>query len=129
MAVRSWSRSCDVLLQDVGAPGAAGVQQRDGVGRVRVLAQDDDAEARVRLAQAFGGLDPLVGVTRWHPDVGDHHVRGLAIDGLEQRVEVSADRGDLEPGLRVEQPPDAFTDEVVVFGKHDADGHGRRIRR
>ena len=119
----------DVLLQDVGAPGAAGVQQRECVARVRVLAQDDDAEARVRLSQASGGLDPLVGVTRRHPDVGDHDVRGLAIDGLEQRVEVPADRGDLEPGLRVEQAPDAFTDEVMVFGEHDADRHGRRIRR
>ena len=119
----------DVLLQDVGAPGAAGVQQREGVARVRVLAQDDDAQPRVRLAQAPRGLDPLVRVSRRHPDVGDHHVRDLAIDGLEQRVEVPADRHDLEPGLRVEQPPDAFADEVVVFGEHDADGHGRRIRR
>jgi hypothetical protein len=68
-------------------------------------------------------------VTRWHPDVGDDHVRSLAIDGLEQGVEVSADRRDLDTGLRVEQLADAFTNEVVVFGKHDADGHGRRIRR
>ncbi len=67
-------------------------------------------------------------MTRRHPDVGDHHVRGLAIDGLEQGVEVPADRGDLEPGLGVEQPSDALADEVVVFGEHDADGHGRRIR-
>ena len=37
----------DALLQDVGAPGAARVEQRDRVARVRVLAQDDDAEARV----------------------------------------------------------------------------------
>ena len=67
-------------------------------------------------------------MARRHPDVGDDDVRALAIDGLEQRVEVPTDRRDLEAGLRVEQPPDALADEVMVFGEHDADGHGRRIR-
>ena len=119
----------DALLQQVGAPGAAGVQQREGVARVGVLAEDDDAHARVRLAQALGDLDALVRVVRRHADVGDDDVRALAIDGLEQRLEVAAGRRDLEPGLGLEQAPYAFADEVVVLREHDPDRHGRRIRR
>jgi hypothetical protein len=64
-----------------------------------------------------------------HADVGDHHVRPFSIDGREQRVEVPANRGDLKSGLPLEQAPDAFTDEVVVLGEHEADRHRRRIRR
>jgi hypothetical protein len=74
-------------------------------------------------------LDSLVQISRWHPDVGDHHVRSLALDGRKQRIEVLADRGDLEIRLCLEQAPDAFAEEVVILGEHDADRHGRRIRR
>ena len=39
------------------------------------------------------------------------------------------DGHDLEVGLRLEQPPDALADEVVVLGEHEPDRHGARIRR
>jgi hypothetical protein len=55
--------------------------------------------------------------------------RPLAIDGLEQRVEVPGDCHDFKSGLRLEQAPDAFADEIVVLGEHEPDRHGRRIRR
>ena len=89
----------DALLQEVGAPRAAALQQREHVARVRVLAEHDDADLRIRLAQPLGGLDPLVGVARRHADVGDDDVRPLRVDRGEQRVEVAADGHDLEVGL------------------------------
>jgi hypothetical protein len=73
-------------------------------------------------------LIPFIRVTRWHPNVGHHDVRGRTIDDREQGVEVAAGRGDFEAVLRVEEPPDALADEVMVFGEDDTDGHGRRIR-
>ena len=51
----------DALLQQVRAPGGAAFQERERVARLGVLAQDDDADVRVRLAQALGRLDPFVG--------------------------------------------------------------------
>ena len=48
----------------------------------------------------------------------------LGLDGREQRVEIAADGGDLEVGLRREQPPHALADEVVVLGEDEPDRHG-----
>ena len=117
------------LLQEVGASRAPVLQERERVGRVRVLAEHDDADLRVRLVQPLGGLDPLVGVAGRHADVGDHDVWPLHVDGGEERIEVTARRCHLEPRLRLEQPPDALADEVVVLREHEADRHGKRIRR
>jgi hypothetical protein len=64
-----------------------------------------------------------------HPDIRDNHVRPLASCGLEQRIEVPADRDDLETGLRLEKATETFTDEEAVLGEHEADRHGPRIRR
>jgi hypothetical protein len=40
------------------------------------------------LAQARGHLDALVGSGGRHPDVGKDHIRTLALDRVEERVEV-----------------------------------------
>ena len=61
---------------------------------------------------------------RRHADVRDDDVRPLGVDRSEQRVEVAAHGRDLEVGLRLEQPPDALADEVVVLGEHEPDRHG-----
>ena len=91
------------LLQEVGAPRAAALEQREKVARDRVLAEHDDADLGVRLAQSPGGLDPLVGVARRHADIGDDDVRPLSVDRCEQRVEVAADGRDLDLRMRLEQ--------------------------
>ena len=116
------------LFQQVGAPRASALEEREHVTRVRILAEHDDADFRVRFAQPHGSLDPLVGVARRHADVGHDDVRPLCSDRREQRVEVTADGGDLEVGRRLEQAPDALSDEVMVLGEHEPDRHRQRIR-
>jgi hypothetical protein len=92
-------------------------------GSMTVLAEHDDADAGVRLAQPAGCLDSLVGVARRHPDVGEDDVGTLLVDRGEQRVEIAADGGDVEGRFRFEQSPDALADEVVVVGEHEPDRH------
>ena len=117
------------LLQEVGATLAATLEEREHVARDRVLAEHDDADLGIGLAQPSRGLDAFVGAARRHADVRDDDVRPLCFDRREQRVEVAARRRDLEVGPRLEQAPDAFADEVVVLREHEPDRHGERIRR
>ena len=117
------------LLQEVGAPCAAPFEECEHVTRVRILAEQNDADLGIGLAQPIGGLDPFVEPARRHPDVGDDDVRPLCLDGGEQRWEVAAHGSDLEVGPRLEQAPYAFADEVVILREHEPDRHGERIRR
>ena len=41
-------------------------------------------------------------------------------------IEVTADGGDLEIGLRLEQTPDALADEVVILGEDEANRHRQK---
>jgi len=56
-------------------------------------------------------------------DVGDHDVGPLRVDSGQDGIEVLADGGDLQIGLRREQASHALADEVVVFREHEADWH------
>ena len=82
----------------------------------------------MRLAQVLGCADALVGARRRHPDVGEHDIRQLRLDGGEQRVEVAAGSNDLDVGARLEQAPRALAHEIVVFGEHDAERHPSKLR-
>ena len=64
-----------------------------------------------------------------HADVRDDDVGLLGLDRLEQRVEVLANRCDLEVVSSREQPSQGLADEVVVIGEHEPDRHVLRIRR
>jgi len=75
------------------------------------------------LTEQHGCPDPLVCLARGHADIRDHDVRTFDLDRGEQRIEIGADRGDLDVGLRGEQPSDPLTDEVVVFCEHHASRH------
>ena len=112
------------LLEEVGATRATAVEEREGIARIRVLAEHDDADVRVRLAQPLGSLDPLVGIPGRHPDVGDDDVRPLRVDRVEKGIEIVADGGDLDVGHRLEQTLHAFADEVVIVRQHDPNRHG-----
>jgi len=119
----------DALLEQVGAALAPVLEQRQRVPRLRVLAEHDDADPRVALAQEVGRADALVGPGRRHPDVGDDDVRPLGLDCGEQRVQVVAGGDDLDVGLRLEQAARALADEVVVVGDDDAQRHARSLGR
>ena len=111
------------LLQQVCAPLAAPFQERENEARRRVLAEHDDADVRVRLAEPQGGLDALVAIAGRHANVRDDDVGALSVDRGEQGVEVVAHGRDLELLLRLEQTPNALADEVLIFGEHEPDRH------
>jgi CheY-like chemotaxis protein len=79
----------------------------------------------VRPPQAGGGLQPLVGVSRRHADVGDDHVRALGLDRLVQTREVTAGGHHLDGGLatRLQQATHALADKEVVLRQHGPDRH------
>ena len=93
-----------------------------------MLAEHDDPDLGARLTKLRRRLDALVRQPGRHPDVGDDDIRAVRCDRLEQRVEIAARRDDLEVVLRLEQMPEPLADEVLVFGQHDPDRHGARIR-
>ncbi|HET6656282.1 MAG TPA: hypothetical protein VFG61_00165 [Gaiellaceae bacterium] len=117
------------LLQKVRAALASTLQKREHEGRGRVLAQHDHTNLGARLAESGGRLDSLVRVLGRHADVRDDDVGPLGLDRLEQRVEVLANRRDLEVVSSREQAAQGLADEVVVFGEHESDRHVLRIRR
>ena len=75
----------DAVLQQVAAAHRAAGQQLGGVVRALVLAQHDDADLRVRLAQALGDLHAFVGLGGRHADVGDHDIGRVGIHRRQQR--------------------------------------------
>jgi len=69
------------------------------------------------LPQGGRGLDPLVGVRRRHPDVGDHHVGPVRLDGAQKRREIGAVLADFDLLLlALERAADSLPDEVRVLG-------------
>jgi len=85
----------DPLLEQVGTPVRAALEQRECVQRVRELAQHDDAHLRMTVAQLHGDPDSLVRVRRGHSDVGDHYVGLLAVASVPERIGVAYDSDDL----------------------------------
>ena len=78
------------LLEEIGAPLTASLEEGEGVARVRVLAEHDDPDLGVRFAQPPGGLDPLVGIARRHAGRRCDVRLFFVLDGGEQRAESSA---------------------------------------
>ena len=56
-----------------------------------------------------------------HPNVDDGHVGLTRLDHGEQRTGISAPAHDLEAGV-LEYPGEAFTNERLVVGDHQAHG-------
>src|SRR5215211_772445 len=115
------------LFEQVRATVGAVVEQRQRVDRIRELAENHHADIRVALAQVLGQPDPLVGLRRGHPDVGDDDVGMLALAGLAQGVAVPDGRDDLDLGIPLEQLADPLADDEVVLSQRDADRHGTDV--
>ena len=111
----------DPVLQQVGVPGRALGQERDGVVGVVVLREDDDAGAGVALADLLAAVDALVLEVRRHADVGDDHLRGGRVGARDQPVVVLGDANDLQVGLALEHRPHALADDDAVVGEEHRD--------
>ncbi len=77
----------DTILEQVAHPAGAVGDQAEGERRVDILGQDEHADGLAMLvADRLGGAEALVGVGRWHPDVGDRDVRVVLADRSEEPV-------------------------------------------
>ena len=123
MAAGQLANVRDALLEQVSPALRPVLEEAQGIGGLGVLAQHDDTQARVQGAQLIGGTYTLIGPGRRHSDVGDHDVGGLFLDGLQKRWVVDAGGHELQVGLQVDQLADALSDQVVVLGQHDSEGH------
>ncbi len=112
----------DVVLQEIGTPRRALVEQRDGVLGVVELRQDDDAGPGVALADLVRRLDALVLEAGGHPDVGDDHLGGELAGPVHELVVVGGGAHDLHVRLECEQGLHARSHDEVVVGEKHADG-------
>ena len=74
----------DALLEQVCPAGRPALQQFEDVRGLGVLAEDDDADLRMCLAEPRGDADTLVFAGRRHADVGHHDVRTLVFNRRDQ---------------------------------------------
>ena len=78
------------------------------------------------LPQRVRGAHTLVGAGGGHPDIGEHDVGELGVDGGQQLVEIAARTHHLDAVLGLEQAHDALAHEVAIFGNDHSDRHRRR---
>ena len=114
----------DALLQQIAAAFGARVKERKRVARLGVLAEDEDADSGVSLAQPRRHLDAFVGLRGRHADVRQDDVRPLGLDRIEERVEVVARGHNLDRAVRREHLLEALAHEQAVVCKGYTDRHG-----
>src|SRR5207245_2206670 len=105
----------DSILQQVRPARRSLVEQRERVTGLRVLAEDDDTDVAVRLAEPLGSLDSFVSASGRHPDVRHDDVGPLTRDGGQKRLQITANGDNLELRPALEQPPNTLADEVVIL--------------
>ena len=115
------------ILEQIGPAVRAVLEQRQGVGRRRELAQDHDADLRVALAELLREADALVGLRRWHPDVGDDDVRWIGVAQRKQGVVVARGIDHLDRRIIGQQAANPLADQQVVLAEHDADRHAMNL--
>src|SRR5580765_5090808 len=86
-----------------------------------MLAEHDDADLGPGLVELDGHPDPLVGLRRWHADVGHHDVGLRLLDERAQPVEVLRCADELQVRGAGEDPADAFPDQDAVLSVDDPD--------
>jgi hypothetical protein len=103
----------------VGVSRDAFGEQRPDVFLVVVLREHDDTAVRQQGPDLVRELDPLRGVAGRHADVGHDHVRTQLSDQRPGLVPVAGRADDLDAGLLVQEPAQAFPcDEVVLDHDH-----------
>ena len=111
----------DAVLEEVRVARGTVGEQRDRVLRVVELRQDDDAGARMALAQLLRRVDALALEVRRHPDVGHEHLRRRGFGAGDQLVVVGRGPDDREVGLQRQKGPHSLADDHVVVGEENGD--------
>ena len=112
------------VLQQVGAAFSAVGEQLDAVARLGVVAEDDDADPRIRLAQRPRNANALVVARGRHAHVGDDDIGLGATDRFEQRRAVGAVGDDLEVVQMHHNLVHSLAHQERVVGQGDADRAG-----
>jgi hypothetical protein len=102
-------RVIQTVFEQVGTARRAPFQEAEGVFRLIVLAEHDHTYLWIFVAQACRRLNPFIGVTGWHADVGHDYIRAVAFDCGEQAVEVDAAAGQLDVRVRLEKAAHALS--------------------
>src|SRR6185312_16667515 len=110
----------DAILEQVADTTPTSGEQLSGVLPLDVLAQDEDRRARHSTARLDRGLEALVALGRWHPDVDDGHVGPVLDDGRDEGIAV-ADLGHERPARLLDEARDALSDQRGIVGDHHAE--------
>ena len=86
-----------------------------------VLAEHEDLDVRVLLADEDGGADAFIGECRGHAHVDDGEVRRIVVDDGQEFVGVGHGGDDLVSGVG-EQPFESGPQDGRVFSDYDAHG-------
>ena len=116
------------VFEQVADTGRRVVKQLDRLPRLHVLGQDQDANAGMLGADPLRREEPVVGVGRRHPDVGDHNVGLVPCDQRAERVSVTCLPHN-EEAVVGQDPGQPFSEEHGVVGQHNPDRRGRREGR
>src|SRR5690606_12488504 len=102
------------------ASGAVG-EQFGGADAVDVLGEHDDRQLREPGPEGERGLDPVPGVVRRHPDVGDHQL-GPPCERTGDQFRCGGGGGDDVVPLVGQQPGQALPEQALVLA--DDQPHG-----
>jgi len=112
------------ILEEIRATIRSVLQQRERVGRIAVVAEDDDTGAGAGAAQLPRQPDPVIGHVRAHADPYDGNVQIVFANGGAHGIGVAADGDEVDARRLFEHLPDCLADKEMVVGDSDAHGHG-----
>jgi hypothetical protein len=113
----------NAVLEQVADAACTIGDQAQGEGRLDVLRQNEDPDARAVLgADRLRGAEALVRVGRRHPDVDDRDI-GLVLANCGQERGGVADLGDDLEACFDQQSCDPFAEKDGVIGKDNTEGH------
>src|SRR6478609_4928031 len=85
-----------------------------------MLAEDDDAHARMRLTELSGEADALIGLRRRHSYVGYDDVRSQRADCRAKRVQILECAQKVDLGQLLQRTRDSLAGEIAVLTEYDA---------
>src|SRR5215213_10783722 len=90
-----------------------------------MVRKDEHAHVREATADLLCGEEAVIELVGRHTDVDDGDIRSTCFHHAQQRVRVTAESCDLEPGV-LEQAAEALPQEHLVVGDHKPHGNSAR---